>query len=43
MKYTTPDKVLSSLENMYHRVTVPLEIRERAAEALRRMLAVPSS
>lgn len=43
MKYTTPDKVLSSLENMHHRVTVPPEIRERAAEALRRMLAVPSS
>lgn len=43
MKYTTPDKVLSSLEKMEHRVTVPPEIREGAAEALRRMLAVPSS
>ncbi|HOA35290.1 MAG TPA: quinolinate synthase NadA [Bacillota bacterium] len=43
MKYTTPDKVLSALEKMQHRVAVTPEIRERAAEALRRMLAVPSS
>ncbi|NLZ32192.1 MAG: quinolinate synthase NadA [Firmicutes bacterium] len=43
MKYTTPEKVLSALEKMQHRVTVAPEIRERAAEALRRMLAVPSA
>lgn len=40
MKYTTPDLVLSSLENMQHRISVPSGIREQAAEALRRMLAV---
>ncbi len=42
MKYTTPAKVLLALEKMQHRVSVPDEIRERAAKALRRMLAVPS-
>jgi len=34
MKYTTPDKVVSSLENMQHRITVPPEIRKQAAGAL---------
>ncbi|MFY9412040.1 MAG: quinolinate synthase NadA [Dethiobacteria bacterium] len=43
MKYTTPDKVVSSLENMQHRITVPPEIRKQAAGALQRMLKIPSS
>ncbi len=41
MKYTTPALVLSSLEKMQHRIVVPPDVREGAAEALRRMLAVP--
>lgn len=43
MKYTTPGKVLFALEKMQHQVTVSSRIRERAAESLQRMLAVPSS
>lgn len=43
MKYTTPDKIVSSLENMQYRITVPPEIRERAAGALQRMLDIPSA
>lgn len=43
MKYTTPDKVVSSLENMQHRITVPPEIRKQAAGTLQRMLKIPSS
>ena len=42
MKYTTADKMLSSLENMEYRVTVSPEIRERAAAALQRMLDLSS-
>ncbi len=41
MKYTTPELVLSSLENMQHRIVVAPDVMEGAAEALRRMLAVP--
>jgi quinolinate synthase len=41
MKYTTLEKVASSLEHMEHRVTVPAAVREGAARALRRMLEVP--
>lgn len=29
MKYTTPDKVVSSLENMQHRITVPQRSENR--------------
>lgn len=43
MKYTTPDLVLSSLDKMQHRISVPRATRERAAGALRRMLAVSSA
>ena len=43
MKYTTLTKVVNSLENMEHRITVPPEIREKAARALQRMLAVNAS
>lgn len=38
MKYTTADKIIASLENMEHRVSVTAEVRKGAAEALRRML-----
>lgn len=41
MKYTTLDSVVSSLENMENRVTVPPAVREKAARALQRMLEVP--
>lgn len=41
MKYTTLNTVVSSLENMKNRITVPSEIREKAAQALQRMLEVP--
>lgn len=40
MKYITPQKVLSALEGMQHRITVPPGVGKRAAEALRRMLAL---
>lgn len=42
MKYTTLEKVVSSLENMENRITVQPEIRERANRALQRMLEAPS-
>lgn len=40
MKYTTLEKVVRSLEKMETVVTVPEEIREKAAQALERMLEV---
>jgi quinolinate synthase len=40
MKYTTLEKVLTSLEKKEHVITVPTEIRNRAVLALERMLAV---
>lgn len=41
MKYTSLNSIISSLENMEHRVTVPPAVAEKAARALQRMLAVP--
>ena len=38
MKYTTAEKIIASLEKMQNRITVTPEIREGAAESLRRML-----
>ena len=43
MKYTTVDKVVSSLEKMQHRISVDSEIRDKAARALQRMLDVSSN
>ncbi|MCL2337967.1 MAG: quinolinate synthase NadA [Firmicutes bacterium] len=40
MKVTTLDKVLTALQTLEPRVTVPEEIRERALQCLERMLAV---
>jgi len=40
MKYTNLEKILGSLENREHIITVPPEIRDRAVLALERMLAV---
>jgi quinolinate synthase len=40
MKYTNLEKILASLENREHIITVPPEIRDRAVLALERMLAV---
>jgi len=40
MKATTLDKVLTALQTLEPRVTVPEEIRERALQCLERMLAV---
>ncbi len=40
MKYTNLEKIMASLENREHIITVPPEIRERAVLALERMLAV---
>jgi len=42
MKYTNRQKVASALENMEHRITVKPEVRERAVDSLRKMLAVTS-
>ncbi len=41
MKYTNLPKVVSALEEMRYRITVPTEIREKAARALQRMLKAP--
>ncbi len=38
MKYTTLEKVVNSLEQMEHRITISPEIREKAGLALQRML-----
>ena len=43
MKYTTLEKVVNSLEQMEHRITVSPEIREKAGLALQRMLAACNS
>jgi quinolinate synthase len=40
MKLTTLPKVLSSLEEMQHRITVPPEVASRARLALERMVAI---
>jgi quinolinate synthase len=40
MKYTNLEKILASLQNREHIITVPPEIRNRAVLALERMLAV---
>ncbi len=40
MKKTTLDKVLASLTNMQHQVTVPAEIADRARGALQRMVEI---
>jgi len=40
MKYTNLEKILASLQNRVHIITVPPEIRDRAVLALERMLAV---
>ena len=40
MKYTNLEKILVSLQNREHIITVPPEIRDRAVLALERMLAV---
>ena len=40
MKVTTLPKVLSSLQRMEHRITVPAEIASRARRAIERMIAV---
>ena len=40
MKVTTLPKVLTALEQMEHRITVPEEIRVRALRALERMVAI---
>ena len=40
MKLITLEKVLWSLEEMHHRITVPEDIRVRALGAVQRMLAV---
>jgi quinolinate synthase len=41
MKRITLEKVLWSLQDMKHTVTVPEEIRVRAFSAVERMLAIP--
>ena len=43
MKMITLPKVLRSLERMEHRVTVPLDVAQRARLALDRMVAVGGS
>jgi quinolinate synthase len=40
MKVTTLPKVLSSLQRMEHRITVPPDIAERARLAIERMIAI---
>ena len=40
MKVTTLPKVLSSLQRMEHRITVPAEIAARARLAIERMVAI---
>jgi quinolinate synthase len=40
MKVTTLPKVLSSLQRMEHRITVPEEIASRARRAIERMVAI---
>ena len=40
MKLTTLEKVLWSLEDMAHEVTVPEETRRKASKAIEKMLAV---
>jgi quinolinate synthase len=40
MKVTTLPKVLSSLQRMEHRITVPEEIAARARLAIERMIAI---
>src|SRR5216110_2457042 len=40
MKVTTLPKVLSSLQRMEHRITVPAEIASRARRAIERMVAI---
>jgi quinolinate synthase len=40
MKVTTLPKVLSSLQRMQHRITVPAEIAARARLAIERMVAI---
>lgn len=42
MKYTNLSKVVAALEKMQYRITVAPDIREKAARAMKRMLAVPS-
>jgi len=41
MKRITLEKVLWSLQEMHHRITVPEDIRVRALGAVQRMLAIP--
>ncbi|HXY74068.1 MAG TPA: quinolinate synthase NadA [Dehalococcoidales bacterium] len=41
MKRTTLEKVLWSLQEMEHRITVPEDIRQRALRAVQRMLDLP--
>ena len=40
MKVTTLPKVLSALENLQHRITVPADIAKRASLAIERMVAI---
>ena len=40
MKKITLDKVLDSLENTKHRVTVPADIASRASRAISRMVEI---
>ena len=40
MKVTTLPKVLSSLQRMEHRITVPPDIASRARRAIERMVAI---
>lgn len=43
MKVTTLPKVLASLENMQHRITVPADIASRARLAIERMVSIGGS
>ena len=43
MKVTTLPKVLSALENLQHRITVPEEVAKRARLAIERMVAIGGS
>jgi len=43
MKVTTLPKVLSALENLQHRITVPEDIAKRATLAIERMVAIGGS
>jgi quinolinate synthase len=40
MKVTTLPKVIAALEQMQHRITVPVEVADRARLAIERMVVI---